>query len=232
MTRPRPVPGDHVLIQARVLADPTRLAVLRLLESAAGALRVREVADAMGLHPNTVRQHLGQLRDAALVVEEVEHDGAPGRPALRYRSRAGADASAGWDAYQQVVLWLLQAAAGRPARAVGAEAGHRLAVASGGPQGAAGPDSVAMLEQAFRLQGFDPVVEHPGDGTTELVLRSCPFAESAAVDRTVCDLHLGLAEGLAAAVGTDRVTELRLAPPDRGRCSLVLAPLPHPGGSS
>jgi predicted ArsR family transcriptional regulator len=57
---------------------------------------------------------------------------------------------------------------------------------------------VADISAAMARQGFDPQV-HPRPGGAEIVLGECPFAAAAVVDRaTVCALHLGIAEGLAA----------------------------------
>ena len=48
-----------------------------------------ELADALGLHANTVRLHLERLREAGLVDVEAVHRGTVGRPAARLLARAG-----------------------------------------------------------------------------------------------------------------------------------------------
>lgn len=65
------------------LADPIRLAVARHLAGNPGAT-APEIADAVGVHLNTVRAHLAALeRDGR--VERSTRGGRVGRPAVRYR---------------------------------------------------------------------------------------------------------------------------------------------------
>jgi predicted ArsR family transcriptional regulator len=79
----------------------------------------------------------------------------------------------------------------------------------------------AIRAEAARL-GFDPLVRQRKT-TTEVVLRHCPFSIVAATDPgVVCELHLGLAEGIAAASGDVRVTGLRRADPHTAGCRVLL----------
>jgi hypothetical protein len=55
------------------------------------------------------------------------------------------------------------------------------------------------------------------------VLRRCPFEEVAADDPdTICQLHLGLAEGLAESLGGVTVDRLTAKEAHRAGCRLVL----------
>ena len=68
-------------------------------------------------------------------------------------------------------------------------------------------------------QGFEPDVR-TRRGAAEIVLRNCPFAAAALVDRaTVCSLHLGIAQGLAADTPA-RIEELVAHSPRKAGCLL------------
>jgi len=51
----------------RALCDPSRIAVICRLATAAGPLTVTEVADCCGVHISGVSRHLATLRDAGVV---------------------------------------------------------------------------------------------------------------------------------------------------------------------
>src|SRR5450759_2463587 len=75
----------------RVLAGISRSRLFTVLGRSARPMRVRELADAVGLHPNTVRQHLDQLVEAGLVVRDAAPPIGRGRPPLRYAAEPGSD---------------------------------------------------------------------------------------------------------------------------------------------
>ena len=58
----------------------SRADVLDMLRAADGPLGVREVAQRMGLHPNTARFHLEALVEAGLAVRETEDRESPAGP--------------------------------------------------------------------------------------------------------------------------------------------------------
>jgi len=62
----------------------------------------------------------------------------------------------------------------------------------------------------------------------EITLHACPFAEAAAADPAViCQLHLGLAEGTATAIGGMHVDALHINDPHRAGCRLELHRTPR-----
>src|ERR1019366_4163496 len=75
----------------RVLAGVSRSRLLTVLGRSARPMGVRELAEAVGLHPNTVRQHLDQLVEAGLTVRDTAPPIGRGRPALRYAAEPGSD---------------------------------------------------------------------------------------------------------------------------------------------
>ncbi len=76
---------DQIRRRHRALADPSRA---RILAQLAGGepLDARELAARVGLHPNTVRVHLGVLADARMVEAETLPPQGRGRPRLAYRA--------------------------------------------------------------------------------------------------------------------------------------------------
>ncbi len=213
----------HELVRARALADPVRHAVFRYVASSRGPVGVAELARHVGRHPNAVRVHLARLRDAGLLVEETEARTVRGRPRLQYRAAPGASGAAGVDdPYRRLAHLLLEVHRSSDGpRAVGRRVG---AAAAGGLP--AGVDPVEAIEAEVARQGFAPRRRDRDRAgrEVELVLERCPFADVAAVDpQTVCDLHLGLAEGLAGALGGGvEVRGLFPRDPHRAGCRLRL----------
>jgi len=104
---------------------------------------------------------------------------------------------------------------GRSARAAGRDAGARVEPSEDG--------AVATLRAEAARLGFRPTVRDGTGGRHEIVLRECPFAELARRDPgTVCELHVGLAEGIADRSGAIEVEGIRLADPFRGGCRIVV----------
>ncbi|MFF9605474.1 helix-turn-helix transcriptional regulator [Streptomyces sp. NPDC014684] len=71
--------------------NPRRREVLDVLRAAPAPLGVAEVAERMGVHPNTVRFHLDALMAEGLVESGAEAPSGPGRPRTAYRARPGMD---------------------------------------------------------------------------------------------------------------------------------------------
>ncbi len=184
--------------QARALGDPTRHAIFRHVAAAGEPVRVAGLAKHFGLNHNAVRQHLAKLCDAGLLIEDQAPRSGPGRPALQYRSSP--EAASAWDtlgAYSQLAVMLAEAiSSGRSPREVGAETGRRVASADRA-------DAVDELQAEMARRGFHP---RRVDGTSsiELVLQRCAFQVVALANpEVVCQLHLGLAEGITDALGGD-----------------------------
>src|SRR5207342_643290 len=71
---------------ARALLDDRRARIAEELKGEPG-LDVQELSRRLGLHPNTIRWHLGVLADAGLVGSERAARRTPGRPRVLYRLR-------------------------------------------------------------------------------------------------------------------------------------------------
>jgi predicted ArsR family transcriptional regulator len=176
---------------------------------------VAELVERFGLNHNAIRQHLAKLVAAGLLVEAPAAPRGRGRPRLEYR--LAPEAAGSWDVpgpYERLSLLLAEVvASGEAPVEVGRRAGRRRV-------GGEAPDPVAALRDEMAAQGFEPEVAWDGD-QVELTLRRCPFASAAvAAPSTVCALHLGLAEGLAEAVGGLVVDGLDAADPRVAPCRL------------
>lgn len=224
--RKTPAAGESAIQQrARALADPTRYRLFQLVEQATAPVAVAELADALGLHPNAVRQHLAKLTAAGLVHEQTEARHARGRPRLLYTVAPGPGPwSTAPSPYERLSVVLIDAIrSGDAPRTVGRRVGARLAGDLPRRE-----DPVEAIVEAIAREGFDPTVTTRGD-VTDIKLQSCPYATAATVDTgVVCELHRGLAEGLAEATGSLEVVDLSVRSPAQGGCRLRLR-APDPG---
>ena len=210
---------EDVQAEARALGDPTRYRVFRFIFEAGRPVGVGELTDFVRLNHNAVRQHLAVLKDAGMVVEELERRDRPGRPRLLYSPHpeiAGKWGTPG--AYAWLASLLGEAVRrGLDARQVGRQHGHRLAAEMVG-QG----EPVDLIQEEMSRRGFRPQRFDRGR-RADLVLERCPFAEVAAEDPgTICQLHLGFAEGLAEGLGGSSIERLVVKNPRRAGCRLIV----------
>ena len=223
---PRPSPagpserGVRSQRQARALGDPTRYAIYRAVADAQAPIDVATLTATFGLNHNAIRQHLAKLCDAGLIVEAVAARQGPGRPRLQYHAALAADTDWGIpSAYEELSVMLLELVrTGRGAREVGVDAGRRMAADI--PDAA---DPVDRIEANAVRQGFEPRrVSSPS--STELILARCPFqAAASAAPEVICELHRGLAEGIAEATGgAVEIVDLVARDPSRAGCRLKM----------
>ena len=230
----------------KALGDDTRYALYAELMSSSVPLSTSDLARRLDLHPNTVRPHLERMRDAGLLQVESTSSGSVGRPRHRYAPASGAP---GLDldppAYHLLASLLAevvaeragQAASSGPesARAVGRQEARRMAAppakapagkgvkGARGRTGAARPACVEALRTAMDRLGFEPVVETAA-GRAEMIFAHCPFRDLAeAHPDVVCQLHRGIAEGVAELAGGGEVVGFAtLADPRPCRVQLAL----------
>lgn len=213
------MPNDELQREARALGDPTRYRLFRYVAGAPGAVGVAELTDYVRLNHNAVRQHLAVLEDAGLVVEEVEKRSRPGRPRLLYRLHP--EAAGQWET-PSPYAWLARLLSSalrekQDPREAGRRDGERRAAEMTGSG-----DKLELLEAEMTLRGFRPVRSDKGN-RVDFVLGRCPFVEVAEADPdTVCNLHLGLAEGLTGGLGGLQVERLVAKDPKRAGCRLIV----------
>lgn len=215
--------GEAALLQrrARALGDPTRFRIFRCIVDSPEPVRVAQITGQVGLNHNAVRQHLAKLREAGLIQEErVPGSNGPGRPPLQYRLATGAAGTWGTPSpYEDLARLLLDLhKSGRSPREVAAEAGRHLVFEGGSSDG-----SLEHLEVEMARRGFEPRRVDEQD-EVELVFGRCPYEALAATDpEVVCELHLGLAEGIVEAAGGElEVAQLVARDPEHAGCGLRL----------
>ena len=191
----------------KTLGDNTRYAIYLELARSARPLSTSEVAETLGLHPNTVRPHLERMREVGLLDARPDLRGAVGRPQKLYSLSAEAP-SLGLEppVFPMLARMLLGMAieaglGGEVAADAGRGEGRRLAHRRRG----SAPCVQATMEMLDEL-GFDPA-KVDEDGRSTVAFTHCPFAELAETDpEVVCSLHRGLLEGFVDEVGGGAVT--------------------------
>lgn len=192
----------------------SRARVLDLLRAAGRPLGVQEIAEQVGLHPNTARFHLDALVEAGLAARESQPRETPGRPIMAYQAAAG-DGPAGQRHYRLLAEMLTSMIAGvvpqpdQAAAEAGREWGRYLTQAPPPYQRLEAGQAVERLSAALAELGFAPETVAAGSAY-RLRLHQCPFREVAERHQDiVCALHLGLIDGilgqLRAPVTADRL---------------------------
>ena len=167
-----------------------------------------EIAEVLGLHPNTVRPHLERMREVGLLDVEVDNRGTVGRPQNRYFLASDAPSLGLEPPSFPLLAGLLAAVAaqGGPAvldvASVGSEHGVEQGAAAAKRTSTRACLSALMGELANL--GFDPVVSDDGQETT-IAFAHCPYRELAELyPELVCQLHRGIVEGFVEGFGTER----------------------------
>jgi len=226
--KPGPSGETNETPQHRALGTASRAAILRLVRDSDDSLTAAEVVARIGLHASTVRAHLEQLVDAGLLMKARASDGAPGRPAWRYRAAAPEPAPGPYRTLAKALLDHLATAGGKAAREAGEAWGEQLAATTT----ESGRPVEAALEVLQGL-GFDPRRqpasggEPSGSREPEIHLHTCPFLDLVGEQPDVmCALHAGMIRGVVRAAGAPQaqavlepfaapnacVVRLRLAP--------------------
>jgi predicted ArsR family transcriptional regulator len=206
----------------KALGDNTRYAIYLELARSASPLSTQDIAETLGLHPNTVRPHLERMREVGLLDIEVEARGSVGRPQHRYSLAADAP-SLGLEpaAFPLLARLLVGAAAGagvagEDAAAASREQGRAMAARSGHGTCA------QALTRALNELGFDPATADDGELAT-IAFTHCPYRELAETHpEVICHLHRGLVEGFVEEHGGADVAQFGTLV-DREPCQVVLS---------
>lgn len=214
--------------QAKALGDPTRHRVFRYVVDAPAPVDVAELTGHFGLNHNAIRQHLAKLVDAGLLVEAKAAPTGRGRPRLVYGVAPAAEGR--WGAtgpYEDLSQWLVEVIrSGDEPIEVGRRAGRRSRPPVSHPGVVDEP--VSVLVQAMARQGFEPTVRIEGS-KVDVTLNACSFESAALADPDiVCDLHKGIAEGIADGIEGIVVDELVARDPRRACCKLRCHITPAP----
>ncbi len=216
-------PGTTRLAVLKALGDNTRYAIYLELARSQSPRSTADIADTLGLHPNTVRPHLERMRDVGLLEVEIDNRGSVGRPQHRYHLTAAAP-SLGLEppAFPLLARLLTRVAATAgvaPDEAAAAAAEQGRAMAAGRPPR---PGCVEALNGALAELGFDPAMADDGDLVT-IAFTHCPYRELAeAPPEIVCNLHRGLIQGFVEEIGGASVERFGTLA-DRDPCQVELS---------
>lgn len=200
-----------------------RAMLLEALQRRDSVATVAGLAADLGLHTNTVREHLDALVERGLAVRERGRATGRGRPAWTYACASQHEP----DVRVREYAGLTTALAGHIARTSSDPVTDALAagqawgrdLVDGQPSGSstsARRRLVALLEQ----MGFDPRADRQA---RRVSLRRCPLLDAAVRNpQVICSVHLGMARGALEALGADP-TRTRLHPfAEPGACHLTL----------
>ncbi|MGW3483450.1 helix-turn-helix transcriptional regulator [Rhodococcus indonesiensis] len=196
-------------------------------------VRVGDVAGRLALHTNTVREHLEALVELGLLVHDSvgpQPARGRGRPARWYRPAPAADPSArDYAGLATALAGHLARTSATPesdARAAGTDWGRELVREH---RGSDDPDRTVLT--VLTDLGFDPVDDGPLRG---VALRRCPLLAAARrFPGVVCQVHLGIVEGVLAELGAPTGPGLDLMPfAEPGACRLFLPAPAAPARSS
>ena len=161
----------------------SRAAVLDFIEAAQDVVRVEQISEAVGLHPNTVRGHLDALLASGRITRVPDQRSTRGRPHWLYSGTASASIRELARALDSELDRASAPDVARLAAATWAEAGPDV-----GPV-----DSLeAAVDQTTRVLtdfGFEAVRNPVGD---EITLRACPYASLVHEHPVICDIHAEL----------------------------------------
>lgn len=176
-----------------------RREVLRALRVSREPLTILAIADALGVHPNTVRFHLDSLVGAGQVEQVGPGRKGPGRPPLMFRAVRQMDR--GGTRHYEVLAEILTAAlagdkdSSAKALAAGRAWGRRLDPSAAAQSAESPEQALGRLMGLLDRLGFAPERRRES-GEQQVGLRHCPFLEIAEKrSDVVCSIHLGLMQG-------------------------------------
>jgi predicted ArsR family transcriptional regulator len=190
------------------ISSYSRVEILHLVQERSSRT-IREIVEATGLHPNTVREHLQRLMDDGYVVSEIEHRTTRGRPRVLY---SAADGVASSSAVQQEKVVQAARRGDLMRRLLTADIPAELET-----------DALHQLDalvEELQDEGFDPVVD---EKALTIDLSPCAHAETQATHRAVlCSVHLGIMQGVVAQAGGPLVVDGMRSSCDPSECVVML----------
>lgn len=164
-------------------------------------LDAHELGRRLGLHPNTIRWHLGILAEAGLVSSRPEGRSSPGRPRTLYTlSEEAATRHENYRLLASILTATLSELPDGPGRARDAgRAWGRYLVRRPPHVHLSDAEVVGQVVDILAQEGFRPFATE-----REIGMRSCPFRELAeSGQRIVCATHSGLISGALSELGSE-----------------------------
>jgi predicted ArsR family transcriptional regulator len=175
--------------------------IIEALRGERDGLDTNQLAERLGLHPNTIRWHLGVLSDGGLVHAVPERRHGRGRPSVVHRL-TGEGIASGRDEYRMLATMLTDVVSHDRD---GEERAYEAGVRWGRHLRQAEPD--ASLADVLDQEGFAAVQRG-----NRLEMRRCPFyALAEDSPQVICTLHHGIIDGALAEAGSEQTVE-RLEP--------------------
>ena len=197
-----------------LVGHPVRVRIVRRLSEHDGA-SLSELAEAAGVHANTVRPHVVALEQAGALVRQAAMPTGRGRPSVRYRladdwRMPAADLHELSELLAALVLRLEPGS--DQIEAFGRDWGRYLAGRPGRR------DLAADLPPALERLGFDARLEG-----RQVLLSACP-CPLVAPDRPelLCTLAVGVIDGMAASCGAPMGVSAHSHDTGQRRCSVTL----------
>lgn len=161
----------------------SRATILSFIEAADGPVRVEDIAEHVGLHPNTVRGHLDLLLAAGHISRIPDRRTTRGRPHYLYSAESSDTVRELARALEDELELASASEVARRAAAVWAAAGPDVAPASS-------PDeAVDVATDVLSTLGFDAVRNPVGD---QITLRTCPYLDLVRDHPVICTIHAEL----------------------------------------
>lgn len=216
--------GPRAGTGGRPLSD-SAAAILEVLRAQAEPLTLAALTRTIGLHANTVREHLDVLVRRGLAQRHRAEPGGRGRPAWLYSatdSEVGTSEYAGLAAALAAAISRSSPSPAADGAAAGEEWGRDLARARGAAPTTPDAARTRVVELLDDL-GFRPQ-QQPEDPATVRLTR-CPLLEAAhRHPEVVCAVHLGIVRGALEAYGADPAGSELEPFSEPGACRLVVPP--------
>lgn len=190
------------------ISSYSRVRILHLVQTRSDRT-IGELCDATGLHANTVREHLQRLIEGGYVIQATERRTTRGRPRTLYSAATGAPGASSPVARDKV------ADAARRGDLM-----RRMLDEEGSELGTAATHQFDALVEHLEESGFEPVLD---EEALTLELSPCPHAASRPEHRpTLCQVHLGLMQGVLAQAGGPLAADCVLAASRPEDCTVQL----------
>ncbi|WP_459723528.1 helix-turn-helix transcriptional regulator [Actinophytocola sp. KF-1] len=176
--------------------------LLAVLDSLPAPVTLAELADASGLHPNTLRSHLDPLVESGAVIRAREPVSGRGRPPHRYATSGARPGPAvevtGLAIALAEAVTHASPSPAEDARRAGRGWGRRLAEE---------PGRRSAVRDVLERMGFSPQPD-PADVSVFRLTRCPLLAAARTAPDVVCGVHRGLVEGLLHRTGAETGVEL------------------------
>ncbi|MFC4137545.1 MULTISPECIES: metalloregulator ArsR/SmtB family transcription factor [unclassified Microbacterium] len=200
------------MVTARPVCGPissySRVQILHLVQTRAERT-IAEICEETGLHANTVREHLQRLAEGGYIIQKTEHRTTRGRPRTLYSAATGAPGASSPVAREKVNEAarrgdLMRRVLHTDASELGREATYQL----------------DALVEHLEESGFDPIIDER-ELTVELT--PCPHAAASPENRPLlCQVHLGLMQGVLTQAGGPIAAECVRAVANPSECTVQL----------